>query len=893
MNEGILFTIGADVTRIQSDMAKVSSVMGSSVSKMEGMFNRLKGSLAGIISVGALAFLAKDAINTADRVEEMGRTFGIAASELSTYMVTAKQSGIETEGVGKGLKFLAKNAVDAAAGGEKTAGTFRAMGIDVRDASGQVKPLSVLMDEVRGKFSTYEDGAEKAALATKLFGKEGQAMVPWLSQSVEQIERVNKVARDFGKIMSDEAIGVTAELADNLDLLQFAAEGMANQFVAGIAPALNQVSTELVAWATETNACKVAADALVEAVKVLVGAGYTAVLMFRMLGTSLAGFAAAAVAFFSGEMGQIGGIWSATMEQLDSDMGKYGDSMSKLTGENTNPAGFVGPVRPKVMTKAPVVGEGAEGDYEKIRKKIEELNGASLSGLSKEFASLDAKVSSFASQIQNSKTMTGAQQAELRALAEATAEAAKQTAFSASIDKLKASELSGMAKHYHDIDKQVKDFTAAVQGNTRYTAEQRGEMIRLAEVAGEVAKDTYSAAAALKLQNDQLEAETKHLKETTDAMIAGREAAEAFFKSDASGLTNALDALSKQAESAIQSLIRAYDIDAETPPPQEFIEAHAAIISKLEKRKTLLLELGGIEAKQARERAEYYAASGIAIDAEAEAMNAQREAIFDVAVRYGDVTVAISMLNEGMLAHQQRIEDTQAYVSAFVDVWKEAYKSIGRMALDVGMDIREGLVGALSDTILGAKTASEAFSALGKAVLKMIVDTLLKWIVNRTIMAGLEAMFIAGTVETTTFAAAAIGAAWITPAYLASVATLGSADVDALAALALGIAGAQGLLLASKGVQAGLGGGLSDAIGGGTGAMFASGSDFVPKTMTALVHMGERILTPEQNKDFTQFIKGEVPGSNAGGDVYLDGHLVGRILERRAERYGGMKLRFT
>jgi hypothetical protein len=901
----ILIKIAADTARVQADMAKVSSVVKSHADQMSASFSGLKSSLAGIISVGALALLAKDSVETAHSVELMSEKFGIGANELSTYMVSAKMAGVDIDNVGKGLKFLAKNAVDSVSGTGKAAGAFQSMGIDVKDASGNIKPMSALLDEIRGKFSTYAEGPEKAALAMKIFGREGANLVPWLSKSTEEIERVNKVARDFGAIMSDEAIGVTAQFADNLHLVEFAGKGLANQVMAGISPALNQVVEDTVAWLTETEALTIAAQGLIAVVKGLVGFTYALIAVFRLAGDAIAGIAlstgqwaagvAKMLAFdFAGaeeEWRNAGASWKAMLEQMDADNKKYVASMT-AAGIGSSAA----PKTPAAKAKkvvAPMISEG-EGDFDKIRKKIEELNAISLTGVAKQFADLDNKVASFGTEISKSKTLTGEQVRELNALAEATAAAAKQTAFSTALEKLRSKELTGMAKQFSEIDASVKIATDAIAADKKMTDEQKESMTKAAIAAGEFAKETYSSAAALKLQEAQLESSDKYLKETTDALIAARDATKAFFDADATPLIKALDGLDKQAQATIEAIRKAYQVDAETPSNPEAVAEEQAVRDKLEQRKALLLEIGGIEREQALQAAEFYASKGIAIDVENEALNAQREVLFNVAMQYGDVTTALSQLNDGMLEHQQMLDDSKAYVNAFVDVWKEAHKSIGRMALDIGMTIRDGLIGSLTDVIMGAKTAGEAFKELGKAVLKMLIETLLKWVINRAIMFAMGGAFMAAEVTASTLAAAAVATAWAPAAAAVSLATLGANAVPAAAGIVTVFALTEALASAAgagsgEGAGAGFGAGME---GIPVGGVAHGGLDYVPERSTFLLQQGERVLAPDQNKDLTEFLKGG-NAAPVGGDVYLDGDLVGKWLERRSRNYGGTKLAFT
>ena len=80
--------------------------------------------------------------------------------------------------------------------------TISKMGIQVRDATGAIKPMADLLPDLAEKFKSMPDGAEKTALALKLFGKQGADMLPFLNRGKEGITDLMKESDKLGITMS-------------------------------------------------------------------------------------------------------------------------------------------------------------------------------------------------------------------------------------------------------------------------------------------------------------------------------------------------------------------------------------------------------------------------------------------------------------------------------------------------------------------------------------------------------------------------------------------------------------------------------------------------------------------------------------------------------------------
>jgi TP901 family phage tail tape measure protein len=87
---------------------------------------------------------------------------------------------------------------------KSTHGAFAALGINVRDAGGHLKPMAELIGEVADKFQTMAPGAQKNAIAIQLFGRSGLQLLPFLNRGSAGIEELKKKAESLGIVIGDK-----------------------------------------------------------------------------------------------------------------------------------------------------------------------------------------------------------------------------------------------------------------------------------------------------------------------------------------------------------------------------------------------------------------------------------------------------------------------------------------------------------------------------------------------------------------------------------------------------------------------------------------------------------------------------------------------------------------
>lgn len=187
-----------------------------------------------------------NALQTLDRLDDLAEKSGIAAEQLSALRFAGETAGTTFEDLAGGLRKLAVNMADAAGGGKQTAAAFESIGVAVKTSEGGLRSSSDVLLEIADRFSRYQDGAAKSALATQLFGKAGETLIPLLNQGSAGIEAQTRLARELGAVYSGELAKSAADFNDNLKRLSLAAEGGKVALLERLLPGLNQVSAQFI-----------------------------------------------------------------------------------------------------------------------------------------------------------------------------------------------------------------------------------------------------------------------------------------------------------------------------------------------------------------------------------------------------------------------------------------------------------------------------------------------------------------------------------------------------------------------------------------------------------------------------------------------------------------------
>ena len=202
----------------------------------------------GALQAATLLFakMGSDAFDASQRI-------GVTVETLTALQYAAEQTGVASEGLEAGLRGMFKT-IGAAKTGNKTAiASLKAVGLTVGELE-KLNPEQQLLAIADG-LAKIENPAERAALAMRLLGKSGMALLPLLNNGRKGIEEMTARARELGIVMSKEDAEAADALGDVLDDLWKQVKFGVFQVGAALAPAMTefakratQVASSAIAW---------------------------------------------------------------------------------------------------------------------------------------------------------------------------------------------------------------------------------------------------------------------------------------------------------------------------------------------------------------------------------------------------------------------------------------------------------------------------------------------------------------------------------------------------------------------------------------------------------------------------------------------------------------------
>lgn len=221
----------------------------------ETLLNKLGGLDAGFVAsagaalgmAAALAAVVKslfdcttEAANNAVQLSRISESAGLSTTSAQKWDYVLKSVGSSLESASGDLSGFQQKIVEASQGAGESAELFKKLGLYVWDASGNLKTTEQMLPELIEKLQGMSDTTERNAIANKLLGGTGTALIPILNQTGDELEALIEEKEKLG-ILSEGEIEDLKQTAQAQEDFTNAVEAAKNQLAQSFAPAVTAV----------------------------------------------------------------------------------------------------------------------------------------------------------------------------------------------------------------------------------------------------------------------------------------------------------------------------------------------------------------------------------------------------------------------------------------------------------------------------------------------------------------------------------------------------------------------------------------------------------------------------------------------------------------------------
>ena len=198
-------------------------IFGKSIESLEGPLERLKS--LGEFALGAalgesLIETGKHALEFAGNVKFVSEQVGTSTDFLQKYRFAAGQFGVGTQEADAGLTKFARSVGEAANGNKAIIELFNRLGVNVRDAGGNVRSVESVFLDTANAIQKIKDPAQQSADTLTLMGRGAAGLKPLLAEGAAGFSELAAQAQALGVVLGPELIEHSEEVNHKLAALK-------------------------------------------------------------------------------------------------------------------------------------------------------------------------------------------------------------------------------------------------------------------------------------------------------------------------------------------------------------------------------------------------------------------------------------------------------------------------------------------------------------------------------------------------------------------------------------------------------------------------------------------------------------------------------------------------
>ena len=225
------------------DSAKRTNNFSNNLSKIRTVAKAAATAL-GALTVATVG-LAKRQAELGARLQDTADKLGLNVGFLQEFRYAAEQSGVATTTADMALQRFTRRVAEAANGTGAAREALVQLGIQLRDSNGNLRSTDKLIYEVADALQNVESESERVRLAFKLFDSEGVSLLNTLQKGSGELQQFADRARELGAVLDAQDTQALKDLDSSFTDLSVAIKGVVDQFVVGLADALELTNNEI------------------------------------------------------------------------------------------------------------------------------------------------------------------------------------------------------------------------------------------------------------------------------------------------------------------------------------------------------------------------------------------------------------------------------------------------------------------------------------------------------------------------------------------------------------------------------------------------------------------------------------------------------------------------
>lgn len=177
----------------------------------------------------AVAGLVKSVVDARNALLDASTRTGVAADTLNGLKLAAEGSGLGFQAIEGAMAGYTNRLTAVARGSKEAIDAFADLGVETRDASGNLRESDAILKETLSAIMAIESPTQRAAAATNAFGRQGTMLLQALGGS--ELEDFVEVANKYGIKVGPEAAKASGDWQRASAALQTAFDGATSSIV--------------------------------------------------------------------------------------------------------------------------------------------------------------------------------------------------------------------------------------------------------------------------------------------------------------------------------------------------------------------------------------------------------------------------------------------------------------------------------------------------------------------------------------------------------------------------------------------------------------------------------------------------------------------------------------